>query len=183
MILQLNDFYTPEECAAEIAYAEQVGLVSQTYGVGFADEARKRASIDNQERVAMIWKKLNTPLELARFYEGLQPEAFDGDLSAWQPIGLNARLRYYHYEPGARFPEHFDIFYRVNDNTRTFLTFILYLNDGFKGGETRFADKGQIIDPKVGSAIIFPHELRHEGMVVTSGCKTILRTDVMYRRA
>ena len=71
--------------------------------------------------------------------------------------------------------------FRIDDNTRTFLTFIIYLNDDFEGGETRF-DEG-IIKPQKGAAIIFPHELKHEGLMVTKGCKTVFRSDIVYRQS
>lgn len=101
-------------------------------------------------------------------------------LSGWKPIGLNERLRYYQYEIGQVFTRHFDILYRINDNTRTFLTFICYLNEDFEGGQTIFDE--EIIVPKTGDAILFPHELKHEGAMVTKGCKIILRSDVIFQR-
>jgi hypothetical protein len=61
---------------------------------------------------------------------------------------------------------------------RSFLTVILYLNEGYAGGETRFGDLA--VRPRAGMALLFPHELRHEGAEVTAGVKCVLRTDVMY---
>jgi prolyl 4-hydroxylase len=177
MILELDNFYTPEECLAEIAYAEKAGFIEQRYGIAHNTEARRRASIDDTERAFTIWNKLKLPA-LETFYDGLRPDPFVNNLPEWRAVGLNQRLRYYQYEIGQRFANHFDIMFRINDTTRTFLTFIVYLDEDFEGGETKFADT--IIKPKKGSAIVFPHELRHEGMMVTRGCKTVLRTDVVY---
>ena len=56
---------------------------------------------------------------------------------------------------------------------------MIYLHDNFEGGETTF--KGISIRPKQGMALLFLHNLYHEGSEVTKGVKYVLRTDVMYR--
>jgi len=70
------------------------------------------------------------------------------------------------------------------------MTFMIYLNDGMPGGETRFfADVEQVVQqcpylsvqPKEGMALLFLHSIWHEGAVVHSGQKYVLRTDVMYQ--
>ncbi|THI92738.1 MAG: hypothetical protein CAF41_000005 [Nitrospira sp. CG24A] len=71
------------------------------------------------------------------------------------------------------------------------LTFMIYLNEGMTGGETRFfADMEQTflqhpylsVEPKEGMALVFMHSIWHEGAVVSSGEKYVLRTDIMYRQ-
>ena len=56
---------------------------------------------------------------------------------------------------------------------------MIYLNDNFKGGETKFNDL--VIAPKKGSALLFYHYLEHEGAEVIEGIKYVLRTDIMFR--
>jgi hypothetical protein len=56
---------------------------------------------------------------------------------------------------------------------------MIYLNDNFKGGETRFNDF--VVAPKKGSALVFYHYLEHEGAEVIEGIKYVLRTDIMFR--
>ncbi len=60
------------------------------------------------------------------------------------------------------------------------MTFMIYLNEDMKGGETKFIECD--IKPETGKALIFIHELLHEGAPVLEGVKYVLRTDVMYRR-
>ena len=68
----------------------------------------------------------------------------------------------------------------------TQFTFLVYLSDVVKGGETRFFDGDRnvtyTIRPEVGKALIFEHPIRHEGLAAESGTKYILRTDVLYGR-
>jgi len=57
---------------------------------------------------------------------------------------------------------------------------MIYLNDDFEGGETKFDNV--TIEPKTGTALCFIHEQKHEGCPVVEGLKYVLRTDVMYRK-
>jgi 2OG-Fe(II) oxygenase superfamily len=73
------------------------------------------------------------------------------------------------------------------------LTFIMYLNDDFTGGATKFYSRKDLlqgagampqlcVQPKRGMALVFFHRQLHEGAAVERGCKYVLRTDVMYGR-
>lgn len=68
----------------------------------------------------------------------------------------------------------------------SWMTLMVYLNDGFEGGRTRFdfADEPEPISvsPVAGCALAFMHDRLHEGEAVKSGAKYVLRTDVMYRK-
>lgn len=75
------------------------------------------------------------------------------------------------------------------------LTFLLYLNDGFSGGQTTFflpsPSQPQLdaypVRPIAGCALVFPHgdaagSLLHEGSPVDEGgCKYVIRTEVLYQ--
>ena len=95
--------------------------------------------------------------------------------------GLNERLRFYRYRSGQRFTPHMDHWYRPNERQITLHTALVYFNDGFEGGETRFQEQLEaVVVPRAGSAAIFQHKLRHEGCPVRRGTKYALRTDVIY---
>jgi hypothetical protein len=71
---------------------------------------------------------------------------------------------------------------------KSYLTFLIYLNDDFDGGETRFylpQGVARGVVPRAGSATVFPQgntaSLIHEGSQVTRGTKYVIRTDVLYR--
>jgi hypothetical protein len=57
---------------------------------------------------------------------------------------------------------------------------MVYLNEGFGGGTTRFHDFDIDVRPRTGHALLFQHRLLHEGCEVASGTKYVLRSDVMY---
>jgi predicted 2-oxoglutarate/Fe(II)-dependent dioxygenase YbiX len=102
----------------------------------------------------------------------------------WRAVGFNERFRFYRYDPGQTFAPHWDgAFYRDNGE-QSELTFMVYLNDDFTGGETKFyLESGSprlTVKPERGMALVFVHQQLHEGAPVVQGRKYVLRTDVMY---
>ena len=78
-----------------------------------------------------------------------------------RPVAINERIRCYRYEPGQRFAPHYDGAFRRSDFEASELTFMVYLNDGFVGGTTRFHDFDIDVVPRTGSALLFQHRLLH----------------------
>jgi prolyl 4-hydroxylase len=95
--------------------------------------------------------------------------------------GVHIPVRLYRYEPGQHFGLHQDQSYFGEGGTKSLLTFMVYLNEGFGGGETDFPEQGQTIVPGTGTALLFQHMVLHAGKRVTSGTKLVLRSDVLYR--
>jgi hypothetical protein len=90
-------------------------------------------------------------------------------------------LRIYRYEVGQHFGLHQDQSYAGEDGTRSLLTLMVYLNEGFRGGETDFPEQERTIVPRTGDALLFQHMLLHAGKAVEEGTKYVLRSDVLYR--
>jgi hypothetical protein len=68
----------------------------------------------------------------------------------------------------------------VNSHGAGIFAIEIFLNDNFEGGNTDFV--WESVKPSQGSALVFPHRFHHQGSVVTSGVKYILRTDVLYTK-
>jgi hypothetical protein len=171
-VFVIPDLLTPEECREYIEVAEARGYEAApiTTAVGF----KMRPDIRNNTRVIIddpgwaesLWQRSRD--EIPGFFRGRQA------------IGLNERFRFYRYDPGERFAPHRDGPYRRDNGEVSLLTFLVYLNEGFAGGETVVEERP--ITPRRGLALIFEHQLLHEGAAVTSGRKYVLRSDVMYGR-
>lgn len=122
-------------------------------------------------------------------------------------LGINPRLRLYKYREGHVLGPHFDRgdytasavdsqgelrFDYYADNRRSAMSLLIYLNhEGVTGGETVFFPEGVhakhsvSISPCQGDGVAFFHggsilSPLHEGSLVRSGIKYIIRTDVMY---
>ncbi|EFC47938.1 predicted protein, partial [Naegleria gruberi] len=149
----------------------------------------KRIVYNDKELSQRLWRRLKKFLVDCNF---MKPYGLDTD-GYWIPIGVNECLRLSKYEPGNYFKPHTDGQFLRNDNERSIYTLLIYLNDDFKGGETEFLQRVDpteesitkfkhicAINPRMGSAAIFNHELYHQGCMVTSGIKYILRTEIMF---
>ena len=172
-------------CRRLIRFAEDRGFAEATVRDDAANPAggvmmkrirdNDRVTVDDDACAARLWAALR-PLA-ARFD---QPD---------RAAGLNGRLRFYRYGPTQRFKRHRDQEERVGGRVSR-VTVLLYLSDGFGGGETLFhertyaggvgTDHKVAVRPRAGSVLLFRHPLWHEGVAVTAGRKYVLRTDVMY---
>jgi len=171
-IFTFDDVLSCEECDEYIAFTERIGYEAApiSTGLGFAvrPEIRNnsRVIVDDHRRSSDLWQRVRD----------LVPAFLQGR----QAVGLNERFRFYRYDAGERFAPHADGPFRRANGEESLLTFMIYLNDGFEGGETGFGNVW--ITPKTGMALIFHHHLSHEGSAVKGGRKYVLRSDVMYGR-
>ncbi|MCU0439531.1 MAG: 2OG-Fe(II) oxygenase [Raineya sp.] len=171
-IWALKNFLTAQECEELILFSEQQGY--QEAEVGFSEGAKMAKNIRNNYRLIYIDNLL-----AEKYWQRLHsfcPENLD-DMTV---LGLNEQFRFYKYESGQRFKKHIDGRFKRNENEESRITFMIYLNEDFEGGETTFEDL--IIKPVTGTALCFIHEQKHEGSPVLNGTKYALRSDVMYKK-
>ncbi len=161
------------ECERLIERIEALGPddapVSTAAGIVMRPDVRnnKRVMFDDEELARALFDRVAASLPAS--------------LCEMKPVGLNERFRCYRYEPGQRFAPHRDGSFERSREERSLMTFMVYLNDGFSGGETTFLDYDEVVIPSTGSALLFQHMLVHEGSVVRTGVKYVLRSDVMFR--
>ena len=178
-VLVIHDFLSGEECVALIRRSEDLRYEPGTVADVVIEEVR------NNERVLV--DDVTLAADLFRRAAPFLP----ADIEGHGLVGFNERWRFYRYRPGQTFKPHRDGSYmRMKSWEESQMTFMIYLNDGMTGGETQFfADMEQAfrqrpylsVQPKKGMALVFLHAIWHEGTVVHSGQKYVLRTDVMYK--
>lgn len=184
----LKNVLTAREC-------DQIIKMSEAFGYTKGRNLRQ-----NQSSVWIADEALCNSV-FQRCIDSLPAEVQGGKL-----CGLNGRWRLYKYSPSDSFDAHFDASWPGseldisgklrqdwNGDRWSQLTMILYLNDDFEGGPTRFlfstdrADEYRTEEMKAerGGAVCFFHGEHplshlHEGGRVTAGTKYVIRTDVMY---
>jgi prolyl 4-hydroxylase len=186
-VYQLRQVLTPNECKAVIAAAREVGFSAAGLAIGDGqyrvnEKARNnsRVIIESQALADTLWRRVRT--QLNNHHEGARV------------VGVNERFRVYQYEVGQYFAPHVDVWMSLpKGETRE--SFVIYLNDDFEGGCTRFFEqkpRGEhrsrkrnnrerfIVRPPIGGAVVFDHLLLHEGAAVTKGVKYAVRTDVVF---
>lgn len=179
-IFTIDNILSPAECAEYILLSENIGYtdapITTIRGFQMRPDIRnnERVILDDPERASDLWKRVSAEIP--------------SKIGKWQAVGLNERFRFYRYDPGQRFAPHHDGSYRRSNGEESLLTFMIYLNEGFEGGETRFdlpyyytEESSVSVVPVTGMALCFVHELQHEGTAVNEGRKYVLRSDVMYR--
>ncbi|BAY22437.1 hypothetical protein NIES2100_22000 [Calothrix sp. NIES-2100] len=181
-IFTLDNIFSPEECAEYITLTENIGYtdapINTIRGFQIRPDIRnnQRVILDDRERAFDLWQRVSNYIP--------------NTIGRWQAVGLNERFRFYRYDPGQRFAVHHDGSYQRPNGEESLLTFMIYLNEGFDGGETRFHLTRRYYEhlptiavvPVIGMALCFVHELVHEGAPVIQGRKYVLRSDVMYRQ-
>lgn len=172
-IITVDDFWSPEKCEEYITLSESLGysqaLVQTDMGPRRIADVRNNSRLfyDSESLAEDLWEDL----------KDIAPEK----VGYSRAVGLNERFRFYKYEAGQAFRWHRDQSFVRNEVESSYYTFMIYLNDDFDGGATKFEDL--TIEPKQGRCLLFFHPLRHEGERLVMGTKYILRTDVMYSLA
>ena len=171
-IWTIENFLNKNECDDLIIFSEQKGYDEAT--VSFTSGAQMMKNIRNNYRLIHI-----DNIMADKYWDKLKqfcPKQLDNA----EVTGLNEQFRFYKYESEQRFKKHIDGRFKRNELEESRITFMIYLNDDFSGGETRFNDV--TIHPQTGTALCFIHEQKHEGAPVKEGEKYVLRSDVMYKR-
>lgn len=168
----VEDFFTNEQCNSFLKFCEAKQFEEAKINVSGNQIMNK--GVRNNDRHLFFDKKLAN--ELWSNIEQFVPKS----IGMYEALGLNEMFRIYKYSKGQRFKMHRDGSYVRNETECSFLSFLIYLNEDFEGGETEFR-KITTIQPKKGMALIFHHPLRHEGKEIISGTKYVLRTDIMYK--
>jgi len=181
-LFAVSGVLSAQECEELMARGEGMGFEAATVSV--ASGPRMMTNVRNNDRVVfddaelgrMLWDRVN----------GQLPSKIDGASA----VGLNEKFRYYRYGPSQRFHAHRDGAVELGAGEKSRLTFMVYLNGGFEGGQTVFYSEERVgglrkvvasVEPVAGMGLFFAHEWWHEGAAVVSGRKYVLRTDVMYK--
>lgn len=194
----LRNFLTPTECRDIILQAEGFGLRS----CGYSKTIRitDRVSVMGEDLAAALFARARPflhDIEVTRdrsCESGRQGIRTDVTPGIWSPVGLNPCFRVCRYDEGGFFLPHFDHGFDDHQGHVSLKTFMLYLNDGFDGAPTTFYSDRQAhykvpdpvnkvydLQPERGACVIFNHCITHDGGMLRSGQKYILRTEVMYR--
>lgn len=168
----VDGFLTPEECDAIAAVASPRLETSMVYGV--------QDAVDEDSRVSrQTWLEDSDSPVVDAFSKKV------AELSG-QPVSAQEQLQVVRYEDGGFYGPHHDACKSSEaDCSRMdgvmgprYLTFLVYLNDGFRGGETDFPDVGRTVTPKKGRLVIFRNtddqgrvveSSRHAALPVTGG--------------
>lgn len=196
-VFLLRDMLTVEECQQILVASEAMGYTED------APVSLGRHIRQNENCVWIANDRLNEQI-----FQRCAPFLPTDALGA-HAVGLNARWRLYKYNPSDVFRPHTDgawpgsgvspqtggLVQDIYGDRFSQLTWVLYLNDDFDGGATRFfhpsgeAPNEWFVSGEVpavrGAVLCFWHGQHplsplHEGSLVTRGTKYIVRSDVLF---
>ncbi|MFO0618974.1 MAG: 2OG-Fe(II) oxygenase [Polyangiaceae bacterium] len=194
--------YTPDECAALIAEPNEHAWLPATVNRSRGREVDARV---RNNAVAV----LRDPALAADAFARVRPHVptrMSTEIASRRVDltvhGVHQPMRIYRYDPGQFFGVHEDQSYFGADGSQSLLTFMVYLNDDFDGGDTEFLiarqrdedtprshprpegaggeDAGVRVRPTTGMALLFQHRVLHAGCSVLRGTKYVLRSDILY---
>ena len=180
----VNNVLDPQTCSKLIAHAESVGFLDKSV-VMFAGD-RLRATFTDEKLAQHLWSQI-APHTKPHLHDRDGGHSFLGpDVSPgwYEPVGINPFMRVSKYLPGKSFRTHTDTAYSQGDQYVGMHTLLLYLNGDMTGGETIvFGQDGSCtVKPAAGKILGFYHYTPHEGAIVKSGIKYIIRTELMFKR-
>ena len=153
-IFVIRDFLSRDECERLVERSEAIGYETFTIDGEVFPEFRNnaRAILHDSALAETLWVRAGK----------LVPPLIDERPAS----GLNPRFRFYRYTGTEAFVPHHDGSVRLGDRESK-LTFMVYLNDVPKGGETRFYGPDTTVRfgvrPERGKALVFEHLILHEG--------------------
>jgi len=88
-------------------------------------------------------------------------------------------LEFYRYKKGDFVSPHSDTPIQVSENSKSNYTLVIYLNEGFEGGETFFRMNDLKLKANRGGAVLFDQNLIHGSSKIINGEKYILRLSIL----
>ncbi|KDQ60743.1 hypothetical protein JAAARDRAFT_204556 [Jaapia argillacea MUCL 33604] len=190
-VLLIDNLFSVDECQKFIRFIEGLPLeLTPPKKRGEADRLNHRFSINSVPFAQRLFTVLAPHLPEFLYPTSARRQA---DLRR-PPHSLNSNIRLYKYTPSQHFGPHYDDSVRDTETgAKSEWTLLIYLSgveDGVLGGETLFY-KDQRGKPREvitapltrGTALLHRHGqecMLHEGSMVQSGIKYVLRSDLMF---
>lgn len=167
--IEIDNFLTNDECDSLIKQAKNVLVRSPVMSV---KNGKYENTIDNvRTSMQTFLKNDKNDAIVTKIENALNSAPIKAQLNL-QPVNKKQfeNIQVVRYQPSQEYREHYDICHPTQApsehleackaefkqyNCVRYLTVLFYLNDDYKGGQTKFTNLNQIVTPKKGKALIF----------------------------
>ena len=176
----INNVFSDEECSNLIIYSENVGYVQAS---SYIDKYKKEHYfLEIRKSLRCIVDDINFAKILYKRIAHIIPNNYK-DMTFCE---INPRFRFLKYTCGDHFAKHTDEHYKNDKNEISLITALIYLNDDYEGGNTKFLidDKNEndiSIIPKIGLICLMDQNILHEVPNIINVVKYFIRTELMYK--
>ena len=175
----INNVFSDEECCNLIIHSEKIGYVQAS---SYTDKYKKEHYfLEIRKSLRCIVDDINFAKILYKRIAHIIPINYK-DMTFCE---INPRFRFLKYTSGDHFAKHTDEHYKNDKNEISLITVLIYINDDYEGGNTKFLidDKNEndiSIIPKIGLICLMDQNILHEVPKLISGIKYVIRTELMY---
>lgn len=195
ILIELGTLLTANECDEILTNIHGEAFENMLGRYDLTKRTNSRLIVIDDRLAEILWQRLKFSDKLTKLIPNPQPLGFNVQ-GQWEMSGVNQAIRINRYEEGEYFSVHKDGQYAPNADERSLFSLIIYLNDNYEKGETKFyfpkttpqsdikglTIKEEIesygglengfecvcIQPKKGHAILFTHNLLHEAIAPES---------------
>lgn len=161
----IENFLSPEECS------ELVTLSDEIPGARFTVPDGKGNTILDQNRMTE-WVNFQDSKQI--ILDNLIARAFEEQVipKGGQDIEWYEEPQLLRYAPGDYYRHHSDAYYLIPEKNAwrkavdRDISLLLYLNDGYEGGQVEFKRFSYFLQPKAGMLVWFPSDVRYEHMAM-----------------
>lgn len=145
----------------------------------------QRLIVISKELGESVWTRLQPQLQFKDVHN-ITPIGYATE-GLWLPSSVNPGFLFGRYKPGQYFKPHYDGMYKNFNQEVSIYTLTVYLNDDYNGGAVNFMRSREdptllyTYVPKRGDALIFNHDVYHEGATLLSSTKYLARTCLMFQ--
>lgn len=203
-VVVLEGLCSTEECICIADNVEKLSFQSLTGMYPPQIRQGDRLLVSDPDLAATLFGRLQLAMaaspELQEVLLAATPFGFGlGPYSSWRPVDVNDGMRICRYSTatGDGFTHHYDSQYCPSQLQRSVFSILIYLTDESTGGDTVFYHHSgecpgdpepsslegyteERVSPKMGRAVLFPHDTLHAGLQPKAGQKVLIRTDLIY---
>jgi hypothetical protein len=189
ILIELGTLLTSNECDEIVRNIKQENFENMSEKYDTRKRNSSRLVIMDDQLARTFWRRLKFSNKLTKLVQNTKPLGFNVQ-GQWVMSGVNPAMRLNKYDKGDYFSPHKDAQYAPSGDERSLLSLLVYLNDNYEKGETKFYFPKQLpksnikgltiaeeiesygglengfeciaLKPKKGFAVLFTHNLLHE---------------------